>query len=276
VFRLPVTTFRRWTAPSANAWLPDYRPRNAACCSITAPSARSAAGLLDNKQGGTYQCRLCALPLFKSDHKFDSGTGWPSFFAPFDAEHGARDPRQQPRHDPHRDPLRALRQSFGSCVSGWPTTDRPALLPQFHRHGICLLLALVTPTPLVERNLLRLKSCTALVERSLLRLQYTSCTAEQARLYHGKNVERSLPPLEVLHGSCRAELAPLAIHLMHSRASSALPRQECRAKLAPLEVLHGSCRAELAPLQTPHKSSRASSALQRPPRSCALLHFNVA
>jgi peptide-methionine (R)-S-oxide reductase len=44
-------------------------------------------GLLDNKQGGTYQCRLCALPLFKSDHKFDSGTGWPSFFAPFDAQH---------------------------------------------------------------------------------------------------------------------------------------------------------------------------------------------
>jgi peptide-methionine (R)-S-oxide reductase len=42
-------------------------------------------GLLDNKQDGTYQCRLCALPLFKSDHKFDSGTGWPSFFAPFDA-----------------------------------------------------------------------------------------------------------------------------------------------------------------------------------------------
>ena len=44
-------------------------------------------GLLDNKQDGTYQCRLCALPLFKSDHKFDSGTGWPSFFAPFDAQH---------------------------------------------------------------------------------------------------------------------------------------------------------------------------------------------
>ncbi len=44
-------------------------------------------GLLDNKQDGTYRCRLCALPLFKSDHKFDSGTGWPSFFAPFDAQH---------------------------------------------------------------------------------------------------------------------------------------------------------------------------------------------
>ena len=44
-------------------------------------------GLLDNKQDGTYQCRLCALPLFTSAHKFDSGTGWPSFFAPFDAQH---------------------------------------------------------------------------------------------------------------------------------------------------------------------------------------------
>lgn len=44
-------------------------------------------GLLDNKQDGTYQCRLCTLPLFKSDSKFDSGTGWPSFFAPFDKDH---------------------------------------------------------------------------------------------------------------------------------------------------------------------------------------------
>ncbi len=38
--------------------------------------------LLDNKKTGVYTCAGCALPLFSSDHKFNSGTGWPSFFQP--------------------------------------------------------------------------------------------------------------------------------------------------------------------------------------------------
>jgi peptide methionine sulfoxide reductase msrA/msrB len=40
-----------------------------------------------HKEAGTYVCVVGGLPLFKSTAKFDSGTGWPSFFAPIDPEH---------------------------------------------------------------------------------------------------------------------------------------------------------------------------------------------
>ena len=36
------------------------------------------------KRPGTYVCAACRLPLFESTHKFDSGTGWPSFTQPID------------------------------------------------------------------------------------------------------------------------------------------------------------------------------------------------
>jgi peptide methionine sulfoxide reductase msrA/msrB len=42
--------------------------------------------LLDNKQEGVYTCAGCGLPLFSSDSKFHSGTGWPSFFQPIAKE----------------------------------------------------------------------------------------------------------------------------------------------------------------------------------------------
>ncbi len=40
----------------------------------------------DEKQAGTYHCRCCQTPLFDSGTKYDSGSGWPSFYRPIDSE----------------------------------------------------------------------------------------------------------------------------------------------------------------------------------------------
>lgn len=40
--------------------------------------------LHDNKETGVYRCAGCDLPVYSSEHKFDSGTGWPSFWQPID------------------------------------------------------------------------------------------------------------------------------------------------------------------------------------------------
>ena len=46
--------------------------------------------LLDNHKDGVYVCVVCGLPLFSSQNKFNSGTGWPSFYQPFDPQHIVR------------------------------------------------------------------------------------------------------------------------------------------------------------------------------------------
>ena len=43
------------------------------------------------KRDGVYRCRCCATPLFDSATKFDSGTGWPSFYEPVDGNNVAEE-----------------------------------------------------------------------------------------------------------------------------------------------------------------------------------------
>ena len=54
------------------------------CCASRTPSAPFTSPLNKEHRKGTFTCAGCDLPLFSSETKFDSGTGWPSFYAPLD------------------------------------------------------------------------------------------------------------------------------------------------------------------------------------------------
>lgn len=62
----------------------------------------------DHKQPGIYTCVCCALPLFTSNAKFDSGTGWPSFFQPFAKEN-------VPTHEDRSHGMRRIESLCARC-----------------------------------------------------------------------------------------------------------------------------------------------------------------
>ena len=63
-------------------WLKQLGPEAYVIARNKGTEAPFCGNLLDNHENGVYTCVCCGLPLFSSDSKFNSGTGWPSFFQP--------------------------------------------------------------------------------------------------------------------------------------------------------------------------------------------------
>ena len=83
--------------------------------------------LLKEHRDGTFACAGCDLPLFSSKTKFESGTGWPSFWAPLDKAVDETD-RPLVRHVAHRGVVPSLRRPSRPRLQRRAEADRLALL----------------------------------------------------------------------------------------------------------------------------------------------------
>ena len=85
--------------------------------------------LLHEKRKGTFTCAGCDLPLYSSETKFESGTGWPSFWDALPDAVGTES-RRLAVHDAHRSALPPLRRASRPCLRRRPAADRKAPLHQ--------------------------------------------------------------------------------------------------------------------------------------------------
>jgi peptide-methionine (R)-S-oxide reductase len=69
---------------SEDAWRRELTPEQFAICRQKGTERAFSGALWDNHETGMYRCAACGRELFASDTKFDSGSGWPSFYAPAD------------------------------------------------------------------------------------------------------------------------------------------------------------------------------------------------
>jgi peptide-methionine (R)-S-oxide reductase len=66
-------------------WKCELSPEQYAVCRCSATEAPFTGKYYDHHETGVYRCAACKAALFESSAKFDSGSGWPSYFAPVDA-----------------------------------------------------------------------------------------------------------------------------------------------------------------------------------------------
>ena len=71
---------------SDQQWKERLKPEQYEICRNKGTEPPFSGEYLNTKTNGTYHCLCCGNPLFHSDKKFDSGTGWPSFWEPIDVQ----------------------------------------------------------------------------------------------------------------------------------------------------------------------------------------------
>jgi peptide-methionine (R)-S-oxide reductase len=69
-----------------NEWRAQLTPSEYAVLRKAATEPAYVGEYTDTKTVGVYSCRACGAELFRSDHKFDSHCGWPSFYMPTDED----------------------------------------------------------------------------------------------------------------------------------------------------------------------------------------------
>ena len=114
---LPASTSSTRRSNGSTAW-----GRSAiTSCAKRGPSGAFTSPLLDEHRKGTFVCAGCALPLFSSATKFDSGTGWPSFLSALAHAPWSR-VRSQHVDGADRSAVRALRRpSWATCSMTGPS-----------------------------------------------------------------------------------------------------------------------------------------------------------
>ncbi len=68
-------------------WQEKLTPQQYKVCRQKGTDPAFTGALNNNHEQGMYECAACQQPLFSSDTKFESGTGWPSFDNPINQEH---------------------------------------------------------------------------------------------------------------------------------------------------------------------------------------------
>ena len=71
---------------SDQQWKEKLTPEQYEICRNKGTEPPFSGEYLNTKSPGTYNCLCCGNALFHSDKKFDSGSGWPSFWAPIDVQ----------------------------------------------------------------------------------------------------------------------------------------------------------------------------------------------